>query len=58
VAFFAKNKKQLVVVVHACNPSYIGGRGKRITSSRPAKAKVSGILSQKQNINKRAMGVA
>jgi hypothetical protein len=37
------------VVVHVYNLSYLGGSGRRITSSRPAQAKVSKTLSQKTN---------
>jgi hypothetical protein len=36
------------MVVHTCNPNYSGGRGMRITSSRPDGQKVPEILSQKQ----------
>jgi hypothetical protein len=46
------------VVVHTCNPTYPGGGGRRIMSSRLAQAKVSEILSQKQNKNKRAGSMA
>jgi hypothetical protein len=32
---------RLNVLVHICNPSYSGGRGKRISSSRPALGRIS-----------------
>jgi hypothetical protein len=31
----------LGVVAHSCNSSYLGGRGRRIESSRPAQAKLA-----------------
>jgi hypothetical protein len=31
---------ELSVLTHACNPSYLGGGGRRIVSSRPAPAKL------------------
>jgi hypothetical protein len=34
------NKEKLGVVVPTCNPRYSGGRGKRITSLRPAQPKL------------------
>jgi hypothetical protein len=43
------------MVVHTCNPNLKGGR--RILSSRTGQA-VSETLSQKQNTNQRAGGVA
>jgi hypothetical protein len=39
---------ELLVVVHACNLSYLGGRGRRISSWRPTLGKASEILLQKQ----------
>jgi hypothetical protein len=39
------------MVVHACNPSYSGDRGRRITSSR----KVNKTLSQKEPPPKKKM---
>jgi hypothetical protein len=43
------NNNKLGVVAHTCNPSYSGegGGGKRISSSRPALAKVALRPSQK-----------
>jgi hypothetical protein len=49
-------KRRLGMVVHACNPIYLGGRSMRIVSSRPGK--VSKTLFQKQNMKERARGVA
>jgi hypothetical protein len=45
-----KTSIKLGVVVHTCNPSHSGGRGRRITSLD----KDGETLSQKQNKNKRA----
>jgi hypothetical protein len=44
-------------VVHTYSPSFSGGRGRRISSLRPVVV-VSKILSQKQNTNKSAAGMA
>jgi hypothetical protein len=45
------------MVVHTCNPSYSGGRGKRITSSRTAWAKlVRPYLKKKKK--ERILGMA
>jgi hypothetical protein len=46
------------MVVHVCNPGYVGGRDMRIMSSKPAKAFLSETLSQKQNKNQGAGGIA
>jgi hypothetical protein len=35
-----KEVKQAGVVVHTCNPSYSGGRGRKIPSSRPGQARL------------------
>jgi hypothetical protein len=35
------DQKKMDVVVHACNPSYLGGRGRKISNLRPACAKVT-----------------
>jgi hypothetical protein len=51
------NKKkinQLSVVVHGYNPSYLGGRGRRILSSRPAWAKLVVHFLKSKIQNKRA----
>jgi hypothetical protein len=46
------------VVGHACNPSYSGGRDRRISGSRLAQSKLIRPI-QKQSVNKRAgVGVA
>jgi hypothetical protein len=45
------------MVVHAYNPSYSGGRERRI-KFEGSQSKVSKTLSQKQNIKKRAGSVA
>jgi hypothetical protein len=39
------------MVAHVCNPSYLGGRGKKITNSRPIWAKVgrSYLINKIQN---------
>jgi hypothetical protein len=39
VSSFIIINKQPGMVVHACNPSSSGGRGRRISSLRPAQAK-------------------
>jgi hypothetical protein len=44
------------LIAHTCNPSYSGGRDRRILSWR--RGKVSKTLSEKQNTNRRAGGVA
>jgi hypothetical protein len=53
------------LVAHACTPSYWGGRGRRIESSRPAPFKTSWnkvrddpISKINKNPNKRARGMA
>jgi hypothetical protein len=38
------------MVVHVCNPSYLGGRHRGNHGSRPVGIKVSKILSQKQAV--------
>jgi hypothetical protein len=43
-------------VVYNCNPRYSEGRGKKISNSGPAQAKLEAI-SQKQNESKRARRV-
>jgi hypothetical protein len=43
--------------IRKVRPSYLGGRGRRITTSRPAQAKSSETLSQEQNKNKKARGM-
>jgi hypothetical protein len=35
-----REAQKLSMVVYACNPSYSGGRCRRITSSKPAQAKL------------------
>jgi hypothetical protein len=45
------------LVVHAFNPSYLGGRDRRIKSLRPDQAKVRKNLSQKQNKTKTTKGL-
>jgi hypothetical protein len=52
-----KGMCKLIIVAHAYNPRYFGGKGRKITSSRPAQARVSVTLSQKQNTKKRAEGM-
>jgi hypothetical protein len=42
---FTKSETPAYMVVHACNSSYSGGRGKRILSSRPTRPKVMMKLS-------------
>jgi hypothetical protein len=44
------------VIIHTHNPSFSKGRNKRITSLRPACAKLE-ALCPKQNINKMAGGM-
>jgi hypothetical protein len=41
-----------VMVFHSYNPSFLGGRGKRIVSSRPIQGKL-GRLYLKNEINKK-----
>jgi hypothetical protein len=57
---FSKEKShcQPGVVIHACNPNYSLGKGRKITSLKSAWAKLVRPKSQKQNTNKRAGGVA
>jgi hypothetical protein len=43
-----KTHQQLGVVVHACNPSYSGGRSRRTMTWRSDQAKSSKSMSQKQ----------
>jgi hypothetical protein len=46
------------VLVHACNPSYSGGRSRRIMSLRPNWAKLVRSYLKNKNISKRAGGMA
>jgi hypothetical protein len=41
------------MVVHICNLSYSGGRGRKVGSWRPVQQREGETLSQKQNANKR-----
>jgi hypothetical protein len=45
----AKNNSKLCLMVHTYNPSYLEGRGKKLTSLRTAQAKVARPLFQKEN---------
>jgi hypothetical protein len=47
----------LTVVVHAHNPSYLGGRGRSLLSLRLAREKVRETIAQLENTDKRAGGL-
>jgi hypothetical protein len=53
---YLKKINELGVVVHPCNPRYMGGKGRRISSSRLAQAKVGGHCLKKQSVNQRSGG--
>jgi hypothetical protein len=36
-----QDRERLAMVAHACNPSYLGGRSKRITNSNPVQTKLA-----------------
>jgi hypothetical protein len=46
------------VIVHNCNPNYLGARGWRDHEFKANLCKVRRTLSQIQNTNKRAKGMA
>jgi hypothetical protein len=47
-----------VLVAHACNPSYSGGRDQEDHSSKPPGQIVQETLSQKKSSQKKGCGVA
>jgi hypothetical protein len=38
--------KVIITVAHTCNPSYLGGRGRRMENSRPMQAKFQTLISK------------
>jgi hypothetical protein len=41
-----KRQQQLGVVAHTCNPSYLGGKGKRIRNSETAEATQQDLVTK------------
>jgi hypothetical protein len=56
----SKYKSKSSMVIHTCNPSYLGRTGRRITISRPAQEKLVRLYLQKKKKckNKRTGGLA